>query len=153
MARHKHYEAEKEAKSTLDVSSLIDVTFLLLLYFLVTCVVRVEETDLALELPRRGTAAPTPMLPLLIRVDAAGQISVGDTAHGHQLADSDPENRALPLLSRFVEMWSAANRGPGDQPLVQVWADDGARQQRVIDVLNVLAAHKVEAVTFTDLAE
>ncbi|MCU0780356.1 MAG: biopolymer transporter ExbD [Akkermansiaceae bacterium] len=152
MARHKHYEAVEEDQAGLNISSLIDVTFLLMIYFLVTCVVRVEEKDLALELPRPGPTSPTPVLPLLIRVEATGQISMGAHGHGHQLADSDPDSRELPLLRRFVALWSAANHAPDDQPLVQVCADEEARQQRVIDVLNVLADHKIEAVTFTDLA-
>jgi biopolymer transport protein ExbD len=36
MARHRKYEAAEEADPALDISSLIDVCFLLLIYFLVT---------------------------------------------------------------------------------------------------------------------
>jgi biopolymer transport protein ExbD len=35
MARHKKYQADEEANPALDISSLIDVCFLLLIYFLV----------------------------------------------------------------------------------------------------------------------
>ena len=36
MARHRKYEAAEEADPQLDISSLIDVCFLLLIYFIVT---------------------------------------------------------------------------------------------------------------------
>ncbi len=46
MARHKKYDPVEDIGAELDISSLIDVTFLLLIYFLVTSAIQVRETDL-----------------------------------------------------------------------------------------------------------
>ena len=51
MARHRKYEAEEESDPALDISSLIDVCFLLLIYFLVTSTITPRETDLGMALP------------------------------------------------------------------------------------------------------
>ena len=51
MARHKKYFHENTADPELDISSLIDVCFLLLIYFIVTSSVTIRESDLAMSLP------------------------------------------------------------------------------------------------------
>ena len=67
--------------------------------------------------------------------------------------DNDPESRDLPLLATHLKIYTAAAASAGEKPLVQVWVDPGVRQQRVIDVLNALAAAGIADVTFTDLVE
>jgi biopolymer transport protein ExbD len=37
-------------------------------------------------------------------------------------------------------------------PLVQLWVDDEANQQRVIDVLNALVGEKIHSVAIIDVA-
>ena len=51
MARHKRQQLEPEEEPALDISSLIDVCFLLLIYFLVTSTIKPRESDLGLQLP------------------------------------------------------------------------------------------------------
>ncbi len=67
--------------------------------------------------------------------------------------DNDPASRDLPLLASHLELYMGALRGTREKPLVQIWVDPGAPQQRVIDVLNALAAAEIANVTFTDLVE
>jgi biopolymer transport protein ExbD len=50
-------------------------------------------------------------------------------------------------------MYASAARSAGSTPLVQLWADSGATQQRVVDVLNALASKDIQSVTFTDLVD
>lgn len=154
MARHKKSLREPEPDPDLDISSLIDVCFLLLIYFLVTSTITPRETDLAMKLPANTpSSADQPKIePMFIRVDAGGVIYTG-TGAGQQQLDSDSSVREVPLLDSQLELYASAAASAGSQPLVQVYVDPGAVQQRVIDVLNSLAGAEITSVTFTDLIE
>ena len=150
MARHKSHQASAFDLPGLDISSLIDVCFLLLIYFLVTSTITPRESDLGLALPGDPDGAQAPEIdPLYIRIEAGGQIYSGVEA-GRQVMDSDPSSRDLPLLGSQLEMYAGAARAAGSTPVVQIDASDDATQQRVVDVLNALAAVNIRSVTFTD---
>jgi biopolymer transport protein ExbD len=152
MARHKKYEALESDQPLLDISSLIDVCFLLLIYFLVTSTIAPRERDLDLKLPAYAvTSDPQPVIdPMFIHIAGSGGIFTG-LDEGRQAMDADTSVRELPLLSGALNLYASAARAAGSTPLVQVQADDGATQQRVIDVLNALAGAGISAVSFTEL--
>ena len=153
MARHKKFQVSMDATPELDISSLIDVCFLLLIYFLVTSTISPRETDLGMSLPAANPSNEQPKIePMFIRVDAAGVIYTGVGA-GQQQLDQDASVRDVPLLDSQLDLYSAAARSAGSTPLVQVFVDPGTTQQRVIDVLNSLAGAGISSVTFTDLVE
>ncbi len=153
MARHKKFQVSMDATPELDISSLIDVCFLLLIYFLVTSTIAPRETDLGMSLPAANPSNEQPKIePMFIRVDAGGVIYTGVGA-GQQQLDSDPSVRDVPLLDSQLDLYAAAARSAGSNPLVQVFVDPGTTQQRVIDVLNSLAGAGISSVTFTDLVE
>jgi len=153
MARHKKRIYDKEPEPKLEISSLIDICFLLLIYFLVTSTLVPRETDLDMRLPASTKSEGQPEIePLFIRVDANGTIFTGVGA-AQQALDSDIEERAVPMLSAQLELYATAARNAKSTPLVQIYADANASQQRVIDVLNALAKVKIESVTFTDLLD
>lgn len=154
MARHKRSFIEKEAEPQLDISSLIDVCFLVLIYFLVAMTVIPAERDLGMALPTPNAIDPnnSPIQPMFIRVDAAGAIFTG-VKNGERQMDTDTQSRDLPLLASQLDLYHDAARSAGETPLVQIWVDPGAVQQRVVDVLNALASAGIASVTFTDLAE
>ena len=154
MARHRKYEAPEEDEPGLDISSLIDVCFLLLIYFLVTSTITPRESDLGMQLPANN---PDPSLqpeldPIFIRIDANGLISTG-VGTSVQPLDSDVNVREVPLLRGQLDLYASAARAANQTPLVQVYAEGEASQQRVIDVLNALAAVNITSVTFTDLVD
>jgi biopolymer transport protein ExbD len=153
MARHKRHHEEEEKEPALDISSLIDVCFLLLIYFLVTSTIKPRETDLGMALPAATPSEEQPkMEPLFIRIDASGAISEG-TGASQQVLDTDVGDRNLPLLSSRLQIFASAAKSGNDKPLVQIWADPAASQQRVVDVLNALAGVGISSVTFTDLVD
>jgi biopolymer transport protein ExbD len=153
MARHKTILTEPDSEPQLDISSLIDVCFLLLIYFLVTSTIGPRERDLPLKLPpEKWAGTSSPIQPMFIRVDAAGAIFTG-TGLGERPMDNDPRSRDLPLLANYLNLYHSAAISAGEKPLVQIWVDPGVTQQRVIDVLNALAAAGIDRVTFTDLLE
>ena len=153
MARHRKYEAEDEADPALDISSLIDVCFLLLIYFIVTSTITPRESDLGMSLPAANPSTEQPEIePLFIKIEPDGAIFSGVGA-SQQPMDSDPTVRELPLLKSQLDLYSSAAKAANTKPLVQVWADGEATQQRVIDVLNALAGAGINTVTFTDLVD
>ncbi|MDB4618588.1 hypothetical protein OAG53_02830, partial [Akkermansiaceae bacterium] len=70
-----------------------------------------------------------------------------------QLVESDPDARELPNLAPLLESYKSAAEATDQEPLVQVYVEADARQQRVIDVLNALAKVEITKVTFTDLID
>jgi biopolymer transport protein ExbD len=78
MARHKKHEAAEDSEPALDISSLIDVCFLLLIYFLVTSTIKPRESDLGMALPAANPSTEQPDIdPLFIKIEASGAIYTG----------------------------------------------------------------------------
>jgi len=153
MARKKVSDNLEEDEPGLDISSLIDVCFLLLIYFLVTTTIQPREQDLKMSLPAAAPSDEVPELaPMFIKVDQAGFIYV-NTGDEQEALDSDVESRKLPLLKERLDSYGNAARAGGKQPIVQIWVDSEAVQQRVIDVINCLASANVKSITFTDLVD
>lgn len=154
MSRHKKYEAAASTFQGFDISSLIDVCFLLLIYFIVTSTITPREADLGMTVPQPRETVTTVEIndPLLIQVRASGAIFVGEDDSLMPL-DSDMTVRDLPLLSGHLSMFTSAARAGGNEPLVHLAVDTDTQQQRVMDVLNALAKFEIKAVTFTDWEE
>ena len=152
MARHRKYETQEDESPALDISSLIDVCFLLLIYFLVTSTITPRESDLGMALPAANpdTSQQPEIEPMFIRIEPNGAIYTGIGA-SQQAMDTDVSVRELPLLRAQLDMYASAARAANSKPLVQISADGEASQQRVIDVLNALAGVNINSVTFTDL--
>jgi biopolymer transport protein ExbD len=152
MKRKTFEEPPENDSPVLEIASLIDVCFLLLIYFLVTSTLAPRERDLKMKLPTPDSSVELqPVIePLFIRIEASGEIITGLNASERSM-DTDTSVRNLPLLGAQLDLYASASRAVNSTPLVQIHADDHATQQRVIDVLNALAAAGIESVTFTDL--
>ncbi|MDH4453396.1 MAG: biopolymer transporter ExbD [Verrucomicrobiota bacterium] len=139
MTKKKRYEPEQVEDPALDISSLIDVSFLLLIYFLVTSTLEPRESDLSMEMPMdSGKASSIQIDPLNIRLTAAGQISIAD-----QIMADDAQMEAE--LDRYKQLTDATNK----KPLVIVTSDDAAKQQRFIDLMNGLAKVGITTITLS----
>jgi biopolymer transport protein ExbD len=152
MARHKTIILENEGDTTFDISSLIDVCFLLLIYFIVTSTITPRESDLGLALPNPEPAIPIqpPIPPMALRINDQGAVIAG---HGdaEQALDTDINSRDLPLLLMQLDLYKTAAISSGDIPKVILEVDENVRQQRTIDVLNALAAAGISSVAFNEL--
>ncbi len=153
MARHRKRENLEEDEPGLDISSLIDICFLLLIYFLVTTTIQPREQDVPMTLPAAAPSEEPPEIdPLLIKIDASGAIYTG-TGNSQIPMDTDPDVREVPLLTTALQSYSEQAKSTAQTPLVQIYADGNATQQRVIDVLNALSGVQINTVTFTDLVD
>ena len=153
MARHKSTAPTAAAEPDLDISSLIDICFLLLIYFLVSMTIVPRETDLGMRLPETQPIdnPQPPIPPMVIRIDGQGAVYAGNGLAERQL-DTYPESRNLPLLAEHLLLFRDAARSAGDEAKIMLRVDSDTRQQRVIDVLNALAAVGISSVAFEDLA-
>ncbi len=154
MARHRRAEAFEEDEPELDISSLIDICFLLLIYFIVTTTIKLKEQDLQLALP--SSAPPSEdqpdIQPMFIKIDRSGAIYV-NSGPAQEVLDTSAASREVPLLNQRLETYSTAARSTKSTPLVQLYVEGDAKHQRVVDVLNALAKNKIDKVTFTDLLD
>ncbi len=128
----------------LSIAPLIDMTFLLLIYFICTCSLIMPEADLGLRLPGMVAQATTVEMPdeQIIEVREDGAVYLNDREFDS--ADSTD----LPQLLEMLRLYKASSTASKNQALITIWADDKATHQRVIDVMNVCAAAKIKDVTF-----
>lgn len=136
-----------EEEPELDISPLIDVAFLLLIYFLVTTTLQKSEADLSLVLPgvAQEDSREVKIDQMLVKVDQAGVVYVNE-----EVADTDPENRALPNLTDRLSRYSAAAEVANTETQVIIDCDQEAVGQRFIDVLNVCAKAKIKNVSLAN---
>lgn len=129
----------------LSIAPLIDMTFLLLIYFLCTCSLISPEADLGIRLPG--------MMVQAVAVDMPDEQIVEIRKEGRVLLNNRefdaPESQDLPELVATLKRYKAASDAARNEAMVTVWADDETKHQRVIDVLNACAAARIKNVSFT----
>lgn len=133
-------EVPKEKDPELDMSSLIDVSFLLLIYFLVTSTLDPKEADLGMTMPTSQSdgSAEVEIDQMTINVNSSGHIVVNE-----EVLDSDVESREVPVLLDRLSTYAESARLTDSEPMVIIAADDAAKGQRFVDVLNALAHETV----------
>ncbi len=132
----------------MQMGPMIDMVFLLLVFFMVSAKPVKQESDISLGLP--GTVAQEEALDLpdeqRIRIEDDGSIMLNDSVLGapadNQLGD------LVATLKRFKES-ADANKS---EALVTLDAADGTNHQRIVDVLNACARADITGVTFSDSA-
>ncbi|MEZ5302245.1 MAG: biopolymer transporter ExbD [Verrucomicrobiales bacterium] len=154
MAINKRFEIEEE-EPEMNIAPLIDVAFLLLIYFLVTSTLQKQEQDLGLTLPSDNPdKTPFKLDPMVIKIDVQGNIyknkdllipAPAEGAHG----TGEQMKRLQDELATYKKMASATE----SKPIVIVAADDKSKQQRFVDVINTLAKEKITSVTLTGFRE
>lgn len=127
-----------------NVASLIDMVFLLLVYFMATASLVRSEADLGIRLPGMLAQARTVDLPdeQIIEVRATGHVILNGREY------DAPDSPDLPALTTTLVRYRLSSSAAGNEPLITIQADDESRQQRVIDVMNACAAAGIKGVTF-----
>jgi biopolymer transport protein ExbD len=127
----------REDEFGLQIAPMLDILFVLLLFFMVAAGVQKHEAQISTTLP--GTIVhPSGLVPVLITIDANGQVSINDAA------SDTPDNHALP---QTVTRLKAMIANSPEQPVFLTPAPS-TRQQRVIDVLNACTAAGVKNLSF-----
>ncbi len=142
----------QEPDPALDMSPMIDMSFLLLIYFLVTSTLEPVESDLAMTMPTSmgESSAKVEIDMMTVQVNPVGAVVLND-----EVLDTDPTVRELPMLVDRLRTYVESAKLTDSDPMVIIAADDAAKGQRFIDVLNALAEPGVEIkkVTITGFTE
>ena len=130
----------------MQMGPMIDMVFLLLVFFMVTAKPVKQESDISLGLPGTVSAEESVELPdeQRIRIEDDGSVVLNDSVIGPP-ADSALTG-LIATLKRFKE---SADANKADA-LVTLDASDGTTQQRIVDVLNACAKADIGGVTFSD---
>jgi biopolymer transport protein ExbD len=134
----------EETSLKLDMSSLIDVVFLLLIYFLVTASLITKEADIGFMLPANVAVEDMQEIPLevLIEITEDGTVQV----EGMRFAEQDRELKDLVTQIAGLKEIAASQNSPF---FVNVLPDQEALHRRIIDVMDACAAAGVDSLTFS----
>lgn len=128
-----------------DLTSMIDVVFLLLIYFMVTSAIVKTEADISILLPTPGVEQTDPLdLPEehYVQVMEDGQVMLnGQPFDG-------PFDPALPQFTRTLTRLRESSDQAKVKTMVTIQAEAYAQHGRVIDVLNACAAAQIKLVSF-----
>lgn len=160
MARRKKGLELEEDEPTVDISSLIDVCFLLLIYFIVTSTIAEQESDLMLKLPGSASTSEEPpdIDPIFFVVLQNGtiqQVQIDKSVENVSGAGKSDFTNRLPEtdLAQLDQVIGAYSQLAGDKAIVKVKAVKETKAQYVVDLLNVLAKHNITQITFTEYAQ
>ncbi len=130
-------------KAELEIAPLIDVVFLLLIYFMVTASLIKKEADLSFMLPAKVDSSEPLALPIevLIEVSEVGDILINGVVYNK---DENLDNLVGDLLS-FKE----AADSSGSELIVNIMPNDKALHGWVIKVMDACAAAKVKNMSFS----
>lgn len=133
----------------MQMGPMIDMVFLLLVFFMVTAKPIKQESDINIGLP--GTVAQDEALDIpdeqriLIRTD--GQVLL------NELPMDSPSDEVLPTLIATLKRFKETADANKSEALVTIDAEDGSTHQRIVTVLNACAMAEITGVTFADSSE
>ncbi len=124
------------------IAPMVDVVFVLLLFFMASAGSQVVERELNISLPsgRGAKAAGPPPTPVIIDISPEGVVSMNNKVFDTPSSKEMPELRAR--LKENIDRF-------GDKDPVIIRPADNARQERIIDVLNSAASAGVKNLTFS----
>ncbi len=127
------------------IAPMIDVVFVIMLFFMVMAGAVKVENELNTQLP--GTAETSGATEFvdeqIITISDTGEVSLNDEPF------DSPESRDLPQLKGTL-MRLKQNADTAKAPsVVTIISDEQAKYSRTVDVLDALALAKIDNVTFT----
>ena len=155
MARRKQRVVEEEGDPEMNMSSMMDACFLLLIYFIVATSL-VSEKRLSVNLPGNSAASgtPPPLEPGRIKIENSGAIYWnGDMPMGGAMNPGlDPrtpeyrEDRELRELVEALKNLAEAAKAADTNPIVMVEGAPATPHQRIVDVMAALSEAGISTV-------
>lgn len=134
-------------KAELQIAPLIDVVFLLLIYFMVTATLIKKEADLSFLLPAKVETDEIVLLPIevIIEVTEAGEVLMEGMQFGQGVQNLND------LIGQLVSLKEAADSSSSEF-IVNILPDDRALHGRIVQVMDACAAAKVKNMSFSTSA-
>ena len=122
------------------IAPMLDILFVLLLFFMVSAGSQKHETNLTTQLPGNG---PAGKVPVMVDIDSDGSVTINETS-----VDSATDHAMPQLVGRLQDIIGLN----ANQPVV-VTPSRSTHQERVIDVLNACAEARVKNLAFGAVAD
>ena len=134
------FARDEDESIEVQMAPLVDIVFLLLVFFMCSVSFVTEESELKISLPAVAAAVAAEELPdeVLIHVRRGGRVLVNEKEYDSAESKELPELRDM--LSRLASVFKDQN--------VIIQADDRAMHGRVVDVLNACVASGVVNISF-----
>jgi biopolymer transport protein ExbD len=146
MKRNRRHRRKTNAEVNLgfQIAPMIDVVFVILLFFIVQASDIQVETAHVTKLPgtvelKEGIVTPDE---IAVRVEDDGQVYLNDDPL------DTPEAKNLPELASNLNQLRESSDASKTEVLVTIYANDLARYERVVDVLDALSRAKISNVSF-----
>jgi biopolymer transport protein ExbD len=125
-------EEMENAEEGLPIGPLIDVVFLLLIYFIATSSLNKPEGDLGIKLP--GAVSQSTQLNMpdeqIIEINASGGVNLNNKLF------SEDNPAGMDELVQILRNYKQASELSGNKAMITIQADDETSHQRVIDVMS-----------------
>ena len=138
---------EEERGPRLEIASLIDMSFLMLVFFMVAATLQKQEADLNVLLPG-GAAAEMGTVRIermLITVDDQGTIALNGRA-----LRPPPGTDLIDELAERLRRYGAVAKRSATEPQVLIDCADAASEQRFIDVLGACRRAGIDRISILD---
>ncbi len=134
----------EQDEAEISMSPMIDMVFLLLVFFLVASKPIKEEADLGMTLP--GTVEQSESLEIpdeqKIEIRADGQIVL------NEMEMDTPTSQDLPNLVHTLTRFKESADANKSEAMVTLAPDDTTNHQRIADVMNACSQARITGVTF-----
>jgi biopolymer transport protein ExbD len=130
--------SEPEGNLDFQIAPMVDVIFILILFFMCSAGATKVENELSLKLPGRlSQDQPLRMLDeQIIEIEESGQIVLNDL------------RMEASALRATLQRYKAMSDDTKSATVITILTAKNTKYQRIIDVLNECAAAKIESVTF-----
>ncbi len=127
----------------MQMAPLIDVVFLLLIFFMVTSSLQKFETDLGIRLPGRVQQSEQLSMPdeQIVEILPDGRVMLNNQFY------DDPSSREMPQLTAVLTKFRQASDLAKARALLTVQASGVSQHQKLMDVLNAAAGADIAFVS------
>lgn len=146
---HKSARRQLEVESVnlgFQIAPMVDVIFVIMLYFMVMAGAVKVEHELKTTLPGVATASASEAEDpdeIIIHIDEDGIVLMNDEEF------DTPQDKTLPTLTNALIRLKQDADARGSKVLVTLQTEEQAKYERIIDVMNALAKAQIANVTFT----
>src|SRR6478752_587474 len=149
MKRGRKHKPSSEVNLGFQIAPMIDVVFVIMLYFMVMAgAVQVENAQ-NMKLPGTVPSDNATNMPdeIAVRIEDDGQVYLNDDPLDSP-DSATPQGKALPELTQNLAALKVSSDAMKSEVLVTIYANELARYERVVDVLDALSRAKISNVTF-----